>query len=40
MLASQALERIKEDGVYDFNQLPATDVKQKLILPMEYENQL
>jgi hypothetical protein len=39
-LAEEALEQIKNDGIYDFSPLPATDVNEKLIPPSKYEEML
>ena len=38
--AAEALKRIKEEGKYKFNALPATDIKGNPILPGDYERKL
>ena len=38
--ASEALVRIKHEGLYDFSPLPATDMKQEPIIPSDYERKL
>ena len=40
MLAEEALEHIKSDGIYDFSPLPVTDVNEKPIPPSKYEEML
>jgi hypothetical protein len=38
--ATEALQSIIERGMYEFNPLPATDIRQKPILPADYERKL